>query len=176
MRAWRRGVTLIELLITISIMAVLAAVAAPSLQGFINSSRAVSLTNELVASLNFARSEAVKRGVQVTLCKTADPDAAAPTCTIAGNWETGWLAFTDSGILGTVDGTDTRLRVKQPTGGSGTITGGSNFANFVAYLPSGVSQGNGGLATGTLTVCVGGIRRGVIISSTGRIRTDKGTC
>jgi len=172
-----RGVTLIELLVTVSVMAILLATGVPNFQSFMNTNRAVALTNELVGALNLARSEAIKRGVQVTVCKTANPDAASPACTTAGGWQTGWLIFTDGGTAGTVDGSDSRLRVKQPSGGSGSITGNGNISNFVNYLPGGDSQGNGGgLTNGTLTVCVGGVERDVVISTTGRIRVAKGTC
>lgn len=172
-----RGFTLIELLITIAVAGIVLSLAVPSFQSFANNSRAVTLTNELVGALNFARSEAIKRGFDVTVCKTANPDDANPTCTTSGGWQTGWLIFTDGGTKGTVDGNDTRLRVKQPTGGSGTITGNNNVSNFLTYRPGGDSQGNGGnLTNGTVTVCVGGVKRGIVISPTGRIRIAKGSC
>jgi len=170
-----RGGTLIELLVTVSVLAILSSIAVPSLQSFMNTSRAVALTNELVAALNFARSEAIKRGVAVTVCKTANPDNASPTCTTAGGWQTGWLTFTDPTNRGTVDNGETRLRVKQPTGGAGTIDGGTEFSNYITYLPGGDYEGNGG-TNGTLTVCVGGVKRDIAVKNTGHVHIGKGTC
>ncbi len=59
------GFTLIELMVTLSVMAILATLAAPSFTSLIQNSRTTTQTNELVAALNLARSEAVKRGVDV---------------------------------------------------------------------------------------------------------------
>lgn len=168
-QARQGGVTLIELLVTLSVIAILLAVAAPSFQAFSKENRAVSISNELVSALTLARSEAIKRNTSVTVCKTADPNAASPTCSTAATWQTGWLVFTDGGTTGSVDGTDTRLRVYQPTGGTVSISGGTNFANYLTYLSNGVSKGNGGLANGTLDINVDGIHRYLVINSTGRI-------
>lgn len=170
-----RGVTLIELLVTVSVLAILSSIAVPSLQNFTNTSRAVALTNELVAALNFARSEAIKRGVAVTICKTANPDNASPTCTTDGSWQSGWLTFTDPTNRGTVNDGETRLRIKQPTGGTGTIDGGTEFGNYITYLPGGDYVGSGG-TNGTLTVCVGGVKRDIAVKNTGQIHIEKGTC
>ncbi|QKV57365.1 MAG: GspH/FimT family pseudopilin [Dechloromonas sp.] len=63
-----RGFTLIELLITFMIAAILAALAAPSFTSFIKNNRLTTTTNDLLADLALARSEAAKRGQQVTLC------------------------------------------------------------------------------------------------------------
>ncbi|HYE34441.1 MAG TPA: GspH/FimT family pseudopilin [Methylocaldum sp.] len=161
---------------TVSVAAILLSLAAPGFQNFINSTRIAGATNELVAALNLARSEAVKRGVIVTVCKSANPNDASPTCTTSGGWQAGWLTFTDSGTRGTVDGSDARLRVKQPSNSAATITGDSNFSNFVSYLPGGESLGESGSSSGMLTVCVGGIKSDITVNSTGHIHIDKGTC
>lgn len=171
-----KGLSLIELMMTLAIVGVLAALAMPSFRDIANANRAVSMANELVAALNFARSEAVKRGVTVSVCKTADPDAASPACGTSGDWTSGWQIFTDSGALGGVDGADSRLRVKQPSWKGGSIVGDANFSNYVAYLPSGVSQGGSGSGGGNLTICVGNIQYKVVVNSTGRIHVDKGAC
>lgn len=171
-----KGLSLVELMATLAIVSVLATLAMPSFRDIANANRAASLANELVAALNFARSEAVKRGVAVTVCKTADPDAASPACSAAGDWTSGWQIFTDSGALGSVDGGDSRLRVKQPSWEGGSIVGDANFSNYVAYLPSGVSQGSSGSGGGSLAICVGNVQHKVVVNSTGRIHVDKGSC
>src|SRR5262245_60841374 len=64
----RAGFTIIELMITIAIVAILATIAAPSLRDIVKNARMTSLVNDLMTDLNVARAEAVKRGVSVTLC------------------------------------------------------------------------------------------------------------
>ena len=65
------GFTLVELMVTVVIVAIVLGLAAPSFQDMLRQNRAVSLVNELAASINLARSEAIKRGTRVTVCKSA---------------------------------------------------------------------------------------------------------
>jgi len=80
------GFTLIELMVTISIAAILLSMAIPSFVSTIQSNNLTTHTNELISALNLARSEAIKRGVQVTLARKSD------TATV---WEAGWDVFVD---------------------------------------------------------------------------------
>jgi type IV fimbrial biogenesis protein FimT len=81
--AIRRGFTLVEMLIGISIVAILAALALPSFRQMSINMSVNSNTNEIVGALNVARAEAVKRGVDVVL-RTNGP-----------NWSSGWTVTPD---------------------------------------------------------------------------------
>jgi len=87
------GFTLIEMIVTVSIVAILSSIAAPSFRGMLENNRATVEANELVSGLLLARSEALKRRNNVTLCTSIDQT----TC--AGNGETnfakGWIVFQD---------------------------------------------------------------------------------
>jgi len=85
-----RGFTLIELLVTLSIAAIMLTIAVPSFQSFLLQSRLSGHVNDLVLELASARSEAVKRGADVTVCASSD----SATCT--GTWQQGWIVR-DSG-------------------------------------------------------------------------------
>lgn len=183
---WQQGFTLIELMVTISVLAILLAIAVPSFQGLVLSSRLVTTTNDLASALAIARSEAVKRATRVTVCKSANSGAASPVCSAGANWQDGWIVFVDSGVAGTVDGTDANnvLRVFQPSVNNGmAVDGGVNFGNWISYLASGVSQGNGNLANGTFTVDFAScpdpatnMARSVVVSPTGRVMISRVNC
>lgn len=79
------GFTLIELMVTISVLAVLLGVGVPSFQATIQGNRITTTANDLVAALQLARSEAVRRGVNVTVCSSNNQS----TC--SGAWTNGWV-------------------------------------------------------------------------------------
>ena len=101
-----RGFTLVEMLVVMAISAILIAAAVPSFQSLIASTRASSASGTLLSNLEFARSEAIRRNQNVTVCRTTD--ANAPEATLAcsdvaavgfdGNdWASGWIVFAKAG-------------------------------------------------------------------------------
>ena len=91
-RRAQRGFTLIELMITLAISAILLSVAAPAYQSFIGSTALTTATNDLVAALNMARSEALKRDGAVTVrggdADTASNDFSDGYCIVPGSTAT----------------------------------------------------------------------------------------
>jgi type IV fimbrial biogenesis protein FimT len=88
-RARQRGLTLVELMFTIFIMAVLAMLAIPSWRDASLGSRLTATANSLHGSIQIARSEAIKANTPITLC-TSDDGA---TCSGAGDWDQGWIVL-----------------------------------------------------------------------------------
>ncbi len=94
------GFTLIEALVVITISAILLAVGVPMFQGTIAGMRASEGANSLVASLELARVEAIRRGTPVTLCRVTAADATACDASASGSyaaddWAIGWMVWTD---------------------------------------------------------------------------------
>ena len=162
------GVTLPELMTTVCISGILASVAIPGFKDIITSNRSTSIANQLVTALNYARSEAIKRGLQVTI-KHKD---ATPR-----EWEKGWDIFTDSNSNGTIDMSDQLLKTYEALPEGYTLRTGGNFASWVAYTATGISRGATGFANDTFSLCDGSReskQSRIIIIKMGRVRTETG--
>ena len=162
-----RGFTLIEMLVSLALLAVLIAAVAPSFHGLLQGNLAAAHAETLMTSLTLARSEAIKRNVRVTLCKSAD----GANCTTAGDWAQGWLIFVDRDGDGALDAGEDLLRVQAALAGKFTLKN-TNADNWYAYRPDGSAASSGGLVTGTFRVCPPGgdfsRARRVVTNITGR--------
>jgi len=90
------GFTLVELAVVVAVTAILLAVGVPALQDLVRNNRLITETNNLVAHLNLARSEAVKRRAPVVVCSSTDPTAAVPECDGGVDWDAGSVVFVDA--------------------------------------------------------------------------------
>jgi len=113
----QRGFTLIELLVVLAISAILLMLSAPSLSRMIKSNSMSSGVNSFMSDLRFARSEAIRLGGGVVMCRSDDPEAASPACgTGAGpgsaGWVSGWIIFHDLNTNGSLDANEPILRVQ----------------------------------------------------------------
>ena len=114
------GFTLLELMIVVAIAGIVMAIGVPSFQSITTNNRIAANTNEFITALNLARSEAVKRGAAVSVCKSAD----GATCTTSGDWDQGWIVI----VVGDTD----PLRVFESLGGNTTLTSAGNLVTFNA--------------------------------------------
>lgn len=94
-RSGKRGFSLIELMVVLIFVAVLLVVAMPSYNVLTLRTKLKSYTNELVASIYLARSEAIKRSAPMTLCISADGIA----CAGGGDWDAGWIVLDPNGVV-----------------------------------------------------------------------------
>lgn len=171
------GFTLIELLVVMAIAAILLSIAIPNFQTFILNNRMASQSNGLLAALQLARSEAVKRGVRVTVCKSSNPMSVPPGCTTGGTWAQGWIVFVDEGAVGEMDGTDVAIQAFGALAGSSTVVASADVADSVSYQANGQTT----LAAGTeatFSICpgvsgTGVVGRGVAIAASGRARVGE---
>ena len=144
------GFTLIELMITIAILAILMAVAIPSFQAMIASTRLTSAKNDLLSTLARARSEAIKVGNRVTVCMSAD----GATCASSGGWEQGWISFIDTTRSGTSAAVDTGevITTTSPALTPGIVINGN--LSYISFSSDGQSKSmTGDPNTGTMRIC-----------------------
>lgn len=113
-----RGITLIELIVTLTIAVILLSVAVPSMTRFLGSNRLVTANNDFVAALALARTEAIKQAGQVAVCTSGGGTA----CVSAGAWESGWIVFADVDMNGAWTASDVLLRRYEGFGAGVTVT------------------------------------------------------
>lgn len=135
----RRGFTLIEMLATIGVMAILATLAAPSFLEIAERNRLVTYANDLISSINITRSEAIRRALPVTLCPSAD----GLTC--GGTWNDGWITFVnaDDDSPAAVDEGEDVLRVHEALSPGYTLSPNPVFADHITYRSDGSANDAG---------------------------------
>jgi len=176
------GFTLIELMVVIAIAVFLITSAIPGFQSFIQNNRLSTTAHQFVTSINLARSEAVKRGKHVTLCKSDN----SSTCVTSNGWEKGWIVFVDDngdGQRQTSGTPEELLRVQNSFPGSITISGQDDVENLISYTESGfpekVAGGSLRKEHSTLIVCVSNQfdhnARALVLNTTGSVRSTSAT-
>lgn len=146
----QRGFTLFELLMIVSIAAVLSALAAPSLQLVVHSNRLVSASNNFFSTLFMARSEAIKRNSRVVICPSGDGQA----CAMSGGWEQGWLVFHDMNNNAQRNTNESLIQWSLPLHDSLVLTGNTTVSKYISFDGTGAArQLSGAFQAGTLTLC-----------------------
>jgi len=140
-----KGFTLVEMLATIAVSTILLSVATPSFIEMSRKNRLVTYSNEVIGTINLARSEAIRRGAPVSICHSND----AKTC--SGGWNDGWIVFVDANGNGTkeADPADPVLRTHEALTRTYTLASTTaDFADHVIYTGDGAAA-----ATGVFAVC-----------------------
>ena len=156
------GFTLVEMLVAISIAAILLAIAVPSYNGSQLNSQLRASANDLIGSMNLARSEAIKGGTAVTMCASANGE----TC--GGAWNEGWVVLRGADVLHSVSAIPSGFRL---TEFSGTAT--------LAFQSTGVDATPAIFTLCRSTPAAGPQERVVSMDATGRAfvkRTATGSC
>jgi type IV fimbrial biogenesis protein FimT len=181
------GFTLIELLITIVVISVLLAAGVPAFQDFIKNNRLTAQTNELVAAIQLARSEAVKRSTNTIICASVNGTSCSDN---KNDWGKGWIVFSDlnqnddpdtGGSTPLCEETEDCL-LRTGNGVSNNTTLSVTAANTVAehtlhFLPTGLAS-NAGIVTFTLEAadCHINQKRTVQITIQGHTIVSNATC
>lgn len=140
----QRGFTVIELMMTIAVLAVLVTVAIPSFGSFIGNNRITAQANTFHSSLLYARSEAVKQNRPVFMCRSGDISHATNPCGQTNNgWHDGWVMFVDLDQDGTFDAGETIRTNEGFAGGSTLVETSTTPLAQISY------QGDGRISAGS---------------------------
>jgi len=161
----QKGFTIIELMITVAILAIVVMIGVPSFADVIKKNQIKASLQGFSTALKYARSEGVKQSSSVTICASSDQ----ATCT--GNWNQGWVVFKDVDSAGDFDaGTDTLLRVHDAIDTNHTLVFDHATSGRVTFLSRGYTSGQ----FGTFKLCgpdnEDKYARGIILQKTGSLR------
>ena len=168
----QRGFSLIELMVTVAIGAILVAIGLPSFQSSMRSNRVATATNELVASINLARLEAIRNPHGAAMCASEDGEDCA------GTWNDGWIVWISGDGDNEPDGDDDRvLRYVEGRGNLDISAVPTGMGNTIRFDNRGRSE-----EARTLTirsdVCPdeSELLRTLSLSLTGQVKVERGTC
>lgn len=159
------GHSMTETLTTLAVAGVVVGSGAPAMQNLMYEQRLTTQVNQLLGDLHFARSESIKRGVPVVLCKSSDGVA----CSTTADWQNGWLVFVDSDDDRALDTNEPVVRVQQALTDGTTLRYGASY-RYVYYKPDGAAWPNA-----TFTFCDprdAAYARAIIITTAGRARVS----
>lgn len=157
-----RGFSLVEILACLTVMAVLAALALPNLLKPLAGARLSALASEFAAATDLARSEAVRRHINVVIC----PRSSSGSCqSSATSWNQGWLLYADADADDQLDSTETRLQERVGVPSDTTVGAGSTSP--LVFIASGELAGVDGAAR-TITLTAHGLQRDVVLQRNGK--------
>ncbi|WP_367605790.1 GspH/FimT family pseudopilin [Legionella sp. W05-934-2] len=167
----KNGFTLVEMMITLVVAAILIGLAVPSYFNMVQNNHITATVNKLSASLNYARLEAIKRGEQVSVC--AASSAALNACGTNAQWAQGWVVFVDENDNNVIDVGDTLIRVNEQLPPGITIT---TVSSVVSYDGTGFLNSNATNFTVSASGCTGDSGRQLAIAGSGRLSLSNVNC
>lgn len=175
------GFTIVELVVTLSVLAIIAAFAAPSFTGLMRSIRVDGDLSTVRTALTFARAEAINAQEFVTVCTSDDPAAATASlaCTEEVDWASGWIVFLDANDNQEFDAADDQLlRVwETPLGANSTLIDEDDRTSITFDDEGMVSEGSDVVSLElTVNGCEGDQQRVIETTLIGRLDISAEAC
>ncbi|MGG2395984.1 GspH/FimT family pseudopilin [Pseudomonas sp. SH1-B] len=159
----QRAQTLPELLITLSVLAILLAFVTPSVSSMLQRNRHVSEINQLHSSINYARGMAIRTGTMISICSGEN------TCVDSRRWQGKLLIFIDIDGNGSFNNRDLLLKVVDIDPRHSWEWTNFRRRSYLSFRPNGMTHS----LNGTFTLCDGDSAiRGIVINITGRAKSS----
>lgn len=162
---------MVELIAVLTIGAIFLMAAVPGYQALIQNSKVVAVTNQLSASLNLARMEAVKRGVRVSVCPAGND--ALTACGDNTQWGAGWIVFTDADRNNAIQSVNDLVKITAESPGGTEI---SSSSHIISFDGSGFTSSGASTLTIRANGCTGNNVRILNVSSSGRLSIASAPC
>lgn len=173
LQSWYRrpehAFSLHEALVTLAVVSTVTTIAVPSFQQIVSSQRMTGAVNTLVTALNLARSEAIKRNENVTLCPSVDGRTCQNMDASETVWENGYLLYVDQNENDSPDANETVVRIFGPS--QDLRIRSTSGRNHVTYRSNGMASGSN-LSFTFCTINDTSRPRTVIVANSGRARTS----
>ena len=146
----RNGFTIIELMVTVALLAVMLAVGIPGFANLFQVNNIAEISNRFVSSMMLARSEAISENTTVIMCQV---NGAGTACDNDGQWEDGWTVWIDLDGDNVIDNNEHIAR-ENPLPANYTLRSVNNsFANSITFSPTGDASGDVASAADILRLC-----------------------
>lgn len=159
----QRAFSLVEVLVVISILAILSSLALPAFDNILMTNRLRAYANTFLASVNLARSEALKRNAPVTMCVSSD----GVTCS-SGGWHLGWIITAGTTVIAHQQAVNPKYEMNEASGLSSLV-----------FRPSGISATLANISVCRVQPSAGDQERMIRVTATGKasvVKTNNGSC
>ena len=163
------GLSLIEVVVVLAVLVLVTTMALPTWRHWLARQELANRAYVLATALERARTEAIRRGFRVNLCKSAD----ATTCAEDGDWSVGWILHVDAKAEGQPAAGEPPIARDPPVAAPIRVDGNAPVDDYVSFTPLGEARRlSGALQMGTFTLCRPGHDEvQVVLAATGRVRT-----
>lgn len=179
MKPKQTGFTLIELIVAVCVLGIAFAMALPNFNRMMTNNQSANLGMEAITALNYARSEAVKRGQRVSICPSSD----GATCLTSTDWNKGWIAFLDGATSDSAATATVGTVLKQWNSFSSrdqiSVKSGSTAVGFLRFTSTGAlgwNTNNSRVITAYTQKCKGDNQSQITVNLAGMIRSTKIAC
>lgn len=171
-----RGVTLPEMMVTISILAILSVVAVPTFNNVIHSNRLSNYSGTFASGTQLARGAAIKTNAPAVMCMSSDGSSCATT---GSDWDVGWIVFQDTNGNGSLDAGEAILQVQQALNTDYVVsvlaTSSTTVLRSLTFQATGVGSTGADIKICRATPSVDTNQRQLTLTTTGRITSSSVT-